>query len=894
MADVWVEVRSLIDAADAGALEKLFAVLDAGERAALVPALDAHRPGPAQPEPVILPPLEPEPLPDLPQSGGFVIMWSGNEPPPQDLGRLREYLWQQRMRQREQSRDWERQHLERQAQMDARQLTVRRQQTLALAVLCCVRTSDDGVRRLHRTWTAGPPLRPDPDVAVPVLLRLRGDAWCASLARGMMRRARRTSTDTWPFTEALLRATGAGPPTTPAAVAQYVAMWRDGNLADQLACDPWFDHVVPFLFDEDIVAAALSTGVASRDWPHALAKLVHDGRLSRATAVAGCLRRLRGGGRAGLLQPYLDLLTTAAPTVAELVGHRQELIGLLPTPFLPAASFAYNALRDIDAADRLDTTAFDEVTRSVLSRPEKKLIRSHLRWVRDRLAADPSEFDRLQDALIVGLHHPAADLATATLDLISRHLPADTDRLHTELSMLDGPIAERLAVLLGTAPEPQVVPVTAPVMKPPAPMPAPLNLAALAGELVIVLRGGLDDPVRHELILDGLVRAARGDRAEAARVLKPLLANAWQPWRELIFAASGETAPPLPNPGYYVPKPMPLNAFISSRHSELVARLQADPPPALLATPATAAGHVDPARVLALLREAERDGWQPGHADLTQALLRLPRAIDPGLHAQAQRLMSPAGRKFASWLASAGTDEPATWIEDVRVGRDNSVRRVAMLAPGERLATVDDPRPPGERLVHVWDRSMMGLWPAIAPSHREVVAAHVQPIAAAGGAMSIRFLEGLALADGPPGPAMSSVLANTLAHSRESVRLAAADALLTLGARPDWTSTGVGTEVATLVLAEHIVLQRVVKALAEVSRAAAHHTIWEVAVAALPALISGGARPGLADLVILATTAARTGRHTASMPELDAVAAKPGRGQLVVAARELAAILKRR
>jgi hypothetical protein len=569
--DAWAEVRALIDAADADALEKLFAGLDAGERAALLPLLDEHRPAPAQPQPVVLPPLEPEPLPDLPDSGRIAIMWSGNEPPPRDRDGLREYLQRQRMRQREQSRERERHQLEWQAQMDARQLTERRYQTLALAVLCCVRTADDGVRRIHRSWTTGWPLRPDPDTAVPVLLRLRGDTWCASLARGLVRRVRRTSTGTWPFTEALLRAAGAGPPTTPAAIVQYVAMWRGGDLADQLARDPWFDHVVPFLFDEDVVAAALSTGVAGRDWPPALATLVQTGRLPRATAIAGCLRRLRGGGRVGVLRPYLGLLTAAAPTVAELAGHKQELIGLLPTPFLPAASFAYQALRDIDAADRLDATAFDEITRSVLSRPEKKLIRAHLGWVRDRLAADPTEFDRLQDALVVGLHHPMADLATETLDLIAGHLAADTDRLRTELSMLDGPVAERLATLLGTVPEPQL-PVAAPVMTPPPAMPAPLDLAALAGELVIVLRGDRDDPVRHELLLDGLVRAARGDRAEAARVLKPLLVNAWQPWRELIYAACGEVAPPLPHPPYHERNPLPLNVFISNRHTELVGR----------------------------------------------------------------------------------------------------------------------------------------------------------------------------------------------------------------------------------------------------------------------------------------------------------------------------------
>jgi Family of unknown function (DUF6493) len=891
--DAWADVHELIDAADADALEKLFAGLDAGERAALVPALDEHRPAPAQPEPVVLPPLEPEPLPDLPQTGGFAIMWSGNEPAPQDRAGLLEYLQRQRMRQREQARGWEQRNLEQQARVDAQRLTERRYQTLALALLCCVRTADDGVRRLHRPWAAGPPLRPNPDVAVPVLLRLRGDAWCASLARGLVRRVRRTSTGTWLFTEALLRAVGADPPSRPAAIVQYVTTWRGGDLADQLARDPWFDHIVSFLFDEDVVAAALSTGVAGRDWPPALTTLIRTGRLPRATAIAGCLRRLRGGGRAGMLRPYMGLLTGAAPTVAELAGHRQELIGLLPTPFLPAASFAYQALRDIDAAERLDATAFDEVTRSVLSRPEKKLIRAHLGWVRDRLAADPTESDRLHDALVVGLHHPTADLAIETLDLIARHPPANTDQLRTELSMLDGPIAERLAALLGVAPEPQL-PAAAPVMTPPPVMPAPLDLAALAGELVIVLGGDRDDPVRHELLLDGLVRAARGDRAETARVLKPLLANAWQPWRELIFAACGEVAPPLPPPAYHERNPLPLNVFISGRHTELVARLPADPPPALLATPATTAGHVDPTRVLVLLREAERDGWQPGHADLTQALLRLPRDIESGVRVEAERLVSPAGQAFASWLAGAPNEgEPATWIEEVRVGLDNSVRRVAMLAPGERLAMLADPRTPGQRVWNVWDRSLIGLWPAIAPSHREVIAAHVQPIAAADGAMSTRFLEGLALADGPAGPSMSSILANLLAATREPVRFAAVDALLTLGARPDWTSTGVGTEVAALVIGEQIVLQRVVKALAEASRAGAHHTIWEVAAAALPMLLPAGARPGLAELITLATAAARAGGRTASMPELDTVAAKPGRGQLVVAARELAAVLAR-
>jgi len=92
--------------------------------------------------------------------------------------------------------------------------------------------------------------------------------------------------------------------------------------------------------------------------------------------------------------------------------------------------------------------------------------------------------------------------------------------------------------------------------------------------------------------------------------------------------------------------------------AEVAGQLAGEPPVELLATPATPEGHVDPDRVLALLVLAERDGWEPGRYDLLQALLRLPRTVDPGIGTAAAALRSPAGQRLAAWLDRGGLPDP--------------------------------------------------------------------------------------------------------------------------------------------------------------------------------------------------------------------------------------------
>jgi hypothetical protein len=278
------------------------------------------------------------------------------------------------------------------------------------------------------------------------------------------------------------------------------------------------------------------------------------------------------------------------------------------------------------------------------------------------------------------------------------------------------------------------------------------------------------------------------------------------------------------------------------------------------------------------------------------------------VHTAAARLVSPAGRRFAGALVTGA--EPRTWVEEVPDQQFFDGRRVAMLdAPG-LPPEVADPRPAFQRarIAHAYD---LALWPMVTPSHREVAAAHIQPyLGSTVDQARVRAFEGLAAADGPPGPAMSVLLAYAFGARREALRLAAGDALIALAARPDWDSTGIGAEIGVLAAADRLVLQRTVQPLTEALKAGAHKAVWQAASAALPALLAADPRPGLADLIGLAADALDTARVDGvdslnsvngvdsvdgtgrpGIAGLAALAAKPGRTRLAEAARRLAALM---
>jgi hypothetical protein len=189
--------------------------------------------------------------------------------------------------------------------------------------------------------------------------------------------------------------------------------------------------------------------------------------------------------------------------------------------------------------------------------------------------------------------------------------------------------------------------------------------------------------------------------------------------------------------------------------------------------------------------------------------------------------------------------------------------------------------------------SEISPWPAILPSHREVVAAHLLPYLPewiddqrGQGATLLALAE----ADGPVGTATMTALAYGLAARHQRERSGAVDALLAFCGRGQLPAAELGTAVGALVGLEGLKLNRITDSLGDAARAGAYADVWTAIAAALPGLLPApGERPatGLADLIALGTQAVEITGVRGRIPELAAVAARGGSSRLVREAARL-------
>jgi hypothetical protein len=411
------------------------------------------------------------------------------------------------------------------------------------------------------------------------------------------------------------------------------------------------------------------------------------------------------------------------------------------------------------------------------------------------------------------------------------------------------------------------------------------SVAELVAEVAAMLRNA-PDPVQVERVMAGLVRWAVRDRAALAAAVEPLLPE-WFGGHsgatvELLRAAVGLPARDRPSDRRYrMPADVdsPFDRTVIGRLEELTGQLRAGPPPELLATPAWTTGHVDPERLLAALVRAEREGWEPGRYDVGQALLRLPREVDPAIRDRAAGLRLRAGRQLARWLELGGLPDPAVTlvraVPDTRsYRRDRPAYRLATAyqldaGAGERatqlglpgwLGSLPVPEATVRAFRYHWAPGL-AAWPWVLPSHREIVAAYVLPTVAPGGdedsSDTTGVLPGLARCHGPFGPGLALALGYALAARRERDRLPAVDAGLALVAAGDWDGALLGRLIAPLVVDRVLTLGRLVAALTELARAGAARAVWPVTATLLTGLLPTDSRPpGTSDLLTLATTTA--------------------------------------
>ncbi|MGV9598629.1 DUF7824 domain-containing protein [Streptosporangium sandarakinum] len=333
----------------------------------------------------------------------------------------------------------------------------------------------------------------------------------------------------------------------------------------------------------------------------------------------------------------------------------------------------------------------------------------------------------------------------------------------------------------------------------------------------------------------------------------------------------------------------PLHDFLLHRYAELAEALRNGTlPPVLLATPTWMSGHLDPDVLVDRLETCAAAGVEPPPADLAQALLRLPRGGHQAAADRAAKVDSEAARSAARWLAGDGMADPecghvwrhmvdASMVEfgDGEPEHFTEVRLQPVLrvtAPtGHRLIDEVLLRQPFDWRVDE-SGSMLRAWPAMLPSHREVVAVNFLPFLLGGyywGTwVTPTEVTGLEIAQGPTGESTAVILACLLADGVPDVF----PLVLRMAARGELPAEAIGRQLALVLRRTWRETRPAIAALTELADAGGHHEVWRILRALLPGMLPGEGRRITVTHTELVAFAADVARWTGARGEIPVVA----------------------
>ncbi|MGP3961805.1 DUF7825 domain-containing protein [Nonomuraea sp. 3N208] len=744
------------------------------------------------------------------------------------------------------------------------------------------------------------------------LLRRRPVEWQADVALRLAGRLRHDDLWPWAVAAALVRETGVQPPDGDA----FMTGWLRRLDPATAAGDPLLTAYGPRLFEIDGLGLVDGWRVVE-----SVVRLLDDGLLERAAVIDGLVGRLLRDGPAALI-PLVGLHDRLDLDLDEAAERARDYARLLPAGPVAVADMALAQLRRLEEAGRLEEELFAEALEALAFRPEKKLLRSTISWAGDAVLREPAAdpFQRVDTVLramamifaqdTLALQERAARLA---VKLAPRAGADGREAVRDAAAGLPADLREKVSAAYGggiAEAEVTVTPLSAAgdSRRIGPPFGSAEELAHAVGAFTWPV-----DPSDFERLLGGLAEWSHRD----LEALRTALGSWWDPVdphffgvydheshesvvealrRAFLAVVSPRDSMRLPQDkltrGRWSSGPAPLCELYLRRVREVTVRFQnGGRCPVLLATPTSGAGHVDPGVLLDRVERLEAAGVQALAADLAQALLRLPREVGAADVARAGRLTSAAGRACAAWMRGERPADPeVTFILRRREsygGYDwhELIATIAMPGAPEPIRDLVEARPQHS--------STVGWWPAVMPSHREVVAAHLTSILLSemdSSSSQAHVLASLAHGDGPLADGMAYALACGMGHARAADRAAATDALLTLAARGEVPAAELARAVTTLVTADVVKLNRVVSVLDDVTQAGAHEAVWAVIAGLLPGLLpQDGERPraGLADLLAAGARAARIAGVRADLPEVGAIAARKGSSRLIQEARRL-------
>ncbi|WP_330250253.1 hypothetical protein OG874_28900 [Nocardia sp. NBC_00565] len=565
---------------------------------------------------------------------------------------------------------------------------------------------------------------------------------------------------------------------------------------------------------------------------------------------------LRVDARPSEIRWRLVELSELNASVTECAGRVEFYSRMLVEGRSTAAGHAQSVLAELHAAGLFASDEVVSLSREVLARTEKKLLRAQLSWLDRTVRSEPGCASAAVRALAEAVETTADIALRERMErMITRHLRSTDEQTRTDLAAA--------ATAWQIEDEPPLPPPAAP-----APFGVPTTVAETAELYRWVTASHHDNWLMDERFLDGVIRFAYLDRAGLSAALGPLaddeipaaqqMSSWWQrqrqrrwcgkqPWSMGTLAAIATGALRSPPRGFTRSNPL-LDRMAEWGSLVLEGAVL---PPFSLATPTFDTGQIDAAELVERLREYAELGLRPGAVDFAQALVRVTPTARPEVLLMADALPSPEGERLAAWLRNehSGAQTLPDYFSAAFRGPPPSARRYSS--------------PMTEHLLPIPE--VQAAW--MSWTNRD------------------KLLRIVALS-GTKGEQVHRAVMNALVSEDNRDRTAGVEALLVLAA---------ADELRPHLLAEALPVRAPANRLASSLRDARHvlgaHRTWPVLAAILPVLFANNPTPGLPEVVTLAADCARRSGTRGHLPGLDAILRRGGSSRLAKQARALSVAL---